>query len=282
MGVIISAIPHRGNQFAELTDQGASLPPLCNCFARPTAMLERVLVTERRSPQAAMHPADRASRIVGLHRGTVYNILRTLQAEGFVAYDKENQEYSLALRLLEFAHGVLHKSGLMEVSRPLMHAIAERHDATIYLSRVMGACRALLLDWVGTGYQTDVYLTVGRQYFPLLGAPGVLLAAFSEASRETLLAESESARWFRRPSREELPDRIEAARASGMSIDRGSLHNGLTQISAPILSGDTVVLTLTAACRSDECGEEKIEALGRDMMAAAHRISDALRIVRLS
>ena len=67
-----------------------------------------------------------------------------------------------------------------------------------------------------------------------------------------------------------------------MSIDRGSLHNGLTQISAPILSGDTVVLTLTAACRSDECGEEKIEALGRDMMAAAHRISDALRIVRLS
>lgn len=226
--------------------------------------------------------ASEVSRIVGLHRGTAYNVLRTLQAEGFVAYDRESQEYSLALRMLEFAHGVLHKSGLMEVSRPLMHAIAERYDATIYLSRVMGPCRALLLDWVGMGYQTDVYLTVGRQYFPLLGAPGVLLAAFSEASRETLIAENEGARWFRKPSQEDLAERIEAARARGMSIDRGYLHNGLTQISVPILSDGNIVLILTTACRSDQCGADKIEALGRDMMAVAHRISEALRIVRLS
>ena len=32
--------------------------------------------------------ASEVARAAGLHRGTAYNILRTLQAEGFVGYDE--------------------------------------------------------------------------------------------------------------------------------------------------------------------------------------------------
>ena len=41
--------------------------------------------------------ASEVARAAGLHRGTAYNILRTLQAAGFVGYDEATHSYSLSL-----------------------------------------------------------------------------------------------------------------------------------------------------------------------------------------
>jgi hypothetical protein len=41
--------------------------------------------------------ASEVARAAGLHRGTAYNILRTLQAEGFVGYDDATRSYSVSL-----------------------------------------------------------------------------------------------------------------------------------------------------------------------------------------
>ena len=236
----------------------------------------------------ALHDADRPlgaseiARLTGLHRGTAYNILRTLEAEGLVSYDDKARAYALSFHLLELAHGVLRKSGLMEVSRPLMHAITDRHNVTVYLSKVVGPSSTLLLDWVGAGFQTDVYLTVGRQYFPLVGAPGVVIAAFSEESRKTLLAEFGKISWNRKPSEEELAARITAMREDGLAIDRENLFRGLVQVSVPILSsGGSLAMIMTSAGQTRALNPSKVDDLGRDMIVSARRISDALRIVRL-
>lgn len=226
--------------------------------------------------------ASEISRLTGLHRGTAYNIVRTLQAEGLVGYDDEAKTYALSFQLLELAHGVLRKSGLMEVSRPLMHAIAEKHNVTVYLSKVVGPSSALLLDWVGAGFQTDVYLTVGRQYFPLVGAPGVVIAAFSEESRKILSSEFGNVAWHRKPSLEELTARIAVMREEGLAVDRENLFPGLTQVAVPIVSATGVlVMIMTSAGPAQELLGVRQDGLGRDMVAAAHRISEALRMVRL-
>src|ERR1700751_3827385 len=65
--------------------------------------------------------AGEIARAAGLHRGTAYNILRTLQAEGFVGYDEATRSYSLSQHILELAYGVLRRSGLMGLARPLIH-----------------------------------------------------------------------------------------------------------------------------------------------------------------
>ena len=74
----------------------------------------------------------------GLHRGTAYNILRTLHAEGFVGYDEATRSYSVSLHILELAYGVLRRSGLMDLARPLMHAVSDAHGVSVYLSKVLG------------------------------------------------------------------------------------------------------------------------------------------------
>ena len=117
--------------------------------------------------------ASEVARAAGLHRGTAYNILRTLQAEGFVGYDEATRSYSVSLHILEIAHGVLRRSGLMDLARPLMHGVSDAHGVSVYLSKVLGPSSLLLLDWVGAELRTDLYVTVGRQYSGPAGASGV-------------------------------------------------------------------------------------------------------------
>src|SRR4051794_33481807 len=135
--------------------------------------------------------ASEVARAAGLHRGTTYNILRTLQAEGFVGYDEATRSYSVSLHILEIAHGVLRRSGLMDLARPLMHGISDAHGVSVYLSKVLGPSSLLLLDWDGAELRTDLYVTVGRQYPGPAGASGVVMAAFGssgETELETLFS----------------------------------------------------------------------------------------------
>jgi hypothetical protein len=91
--------------------------------------------------------ASEVARAAGLHRGTAYNILRTLQAEGFVGYDEATRTYAVSLHILELAYGVLRRSGLIDIARPLMHAMSDAHRVSVYLSKVLQPSSMLLLDW---------------------------------------------------------------------------------------------------------------------------------------
>ncbi len=109
--------------------------------------------TVLRALHAASRPlnASEVARATGLYRGTAYNILRTLQAEGFVGYDETTRTYAVSLHILELAYGALRRSGLLDLARPLVHAVADAHGLSVYLSKVLGPSSLLLLDWVGAG-----------------------------------------------------------------------------------------------------------------------------------
>jgi DNA-binding IclR family transcriptional regulator len=42
-----------------------------------------------------------------------------MQAEGLVDYDEATRSYSVSLHILELAYGVLRRSGLMDLARPI-------------------------------------------------------------------------------------------------------------------------------------------------------------------
>src|SRR6185437_12350558 len=160
------------------------------------------------------------ARAAGLHRGTAYNILRTLQAEGFVGYDEATRSYSVSLRILEIAYGVLRRSGLMDLARPLMHAISDAHGVSVYLSKVLGPSSLLLLDWVGMALRADLYITVGRQSPVPAGASGVIMAAFGNSTEAELEALFSEVAWYQKPTFSEFLARVEEAKKSGLAVDR--------------------------------------------------------------
>src|SRR6202140_4789135 len=176
----------------------------------------------------ALHASERplnaseVARAAGLHRGTAYNILRTLQAEGFVGYDDATRSYSVSLHILEVGYGVLRRSGLMDLARPLMHAVSDAHGVSVYLSKVLGPSSMLLLDWVGVALRPDPHVAVGRQYPSPAGASGVVIAAFGTASEEELATALSQVHWYEKPSFAEFLARMKEAKQSGFAVDRGT------------------------------------------------------------
>jgi DNA-binding IclR family transcriptional regulator len=241
----------------------------------------QVLRALHESPRALS--ASEVARIAGLHRGTAYNILRTLQTEGFVAVDDETGTYTISLRILEMAQGALRKSGLMDLARPPMHEVADTHRVTVYLAKVREDRTLLLLDWVGAAFRTDVYVSVGRSYPSVSGASGVVIAAFSGMSKAEIEERFARVEWFRKPPVEEFLRRVDVARQNGFAIDRGDRFNGLTQVSAPILSSEwNLAMLINAVGHSHSLDDDRIDALSRDVMKIASQISDSLGMLRLT
>jgi len=226
--------------------------------------------------------ANEVARAAGLHRGTAYNILRTLQAEGFVGYDEATRTYAVSLHILELAYGALRRSGLIDLARPLMHTVSDAHGASVYLSKVLGPSSILLLDWVGVALRPDPHVTVGRQYPSPAGASGVVIAAFGTASEAELEAALSLVDWYEKPSFPDFMARVREAKASGFAVDRGTMFQGVTLVSVPVLSPAwELLLILTAAGQSNDLCDDAVIALSRGLQAAAGRLSDSLPLLRL-
>ena len=226
--------------------------------------------------------ASEVARAAGLHRGTAYNILRTLQTEGFVGYDEATRSYSVSLRILELAYGVLRRSGLMDIARPLMHAVSDAHGVSIYLSKVLGPSSLLLLDWVGAALRPDLYVTVGRPSPVPAGASGMIMAAFGDSSEPELEALFSQVAWYRKPSFSEFLTGVAEAKGAGFAVDRGAMFQGITLVSVPVLSPSwEPLLILTAAGHSHDLDGDKAEPLCRAMQSASARLSESVRLLRL-
>jgi DNA-binding IclR family transcriptional regulator len=241
------------------------------------AKVLRVLHASERSLNAS-----EVARAAGLHRGTAYNILRTLQAESFVGYDEATRTYTVSLRILELAYGVLRRSGLLDIARPLMHTVSDAHGVSVYLSKVVGPSSLLLLDWVGAAFQPDLYVTVGRPSPVPAGASGIIMAAFGNSSQAELQALFSQVAWYQKPSFSEFLARVIEAKQAGFAVDRGTMFQGITLISAPVLSPAwEPLLILTAAGRSHDLEAEALEPLCRAIQSAAARLSESIRLLRL-
>jgi DNA-binding IclR family transcriptional regulator len=267
--------PAASTKSAEITRIGPLGKPVGAVVA--AAKVLRVLHASERPLNAS-----EVARAAGLHRGTAYNILRTLQSETLVGYDEATRSYTVSLRILELAYGVLRRSGLLDIARPLMHAVSDAHGVSVYLSKVVGPSSLLLLDWVGAAFQPDLYVTVGRPSPVPAGASGLIMAAFGNSSQAELQALFAQVAWYKKPTFPAFLARVAEARQAGFAVDRGTMFQGITLISVPVLSPAwEPLLILTGAGRSHDLEAEALEPLCRAMQSAAARLSESIRLLRL-
>ena len=226
--------------------------------------------------------ASEVARATGLYRGTAFNILRTLQREGIVTFDQGDFTYLLGTQVLEFAHGILRTSGLLDVVRPEMFSFAEKCGVTAFLAKLSPNKDLVLLDFVGGAFRVDTYSSVGRRSPRFSGAPGVVIAAFSGVTLDYVEQQFAQTEWFRRPTFDDYVRRVEETRKNGFAVDKGNRRHGLSQVAAPIFSqSGELALVVTAVDFSYTMTPAKIKDVARGALAFCDRVSLELSRLRL-
>ena len=108
------------------------------------------------------------------------------------------------------------------------------------------------------------------------------MAAFGSSSRAELEALFSQVAWYQKPSFADFLARVEEAKQSGFAVDRGTMFQGITLVSVPVLSPSwELLLILTAAGHSHDLDGDASERLSRAMQSAAARLSESVRLLRL-
>jgi DNA-binding IclR family transcriptional regulator len=108
------------------------------------------------------------------------------------------------------------------------------------------------------------------------------MAAFGNSSQAELKALFSQVAWYQKPSFSEFLALVTEAKQAGFAVDRGTMFQGITLISVPVLSPAwEPLLILTGAGRLHDLEAEALEPLCRAMQSAAARLSESIRLLRL-
>ncbi|MBB6469829.1 sugar lactone lactonase YvrE/DNA-binding IclR family transcriptional regulator [Aminobacter lissarensis] len=223
-------------------------------------------------------------KLSGMPKPTLARMLKTLIVFRLVRQDEATGAYLLGHRFLELSHRVWDKFDLVSASIPELDRLSADLGETVALCRLDGSRAVYLEERSGDGL--GVLIDVGRRVPIHCTAAGKALLAFQEpAFARSLVAQILFDRFT--PSTITDPQSLQAdltlTRARGYAVSQEEHLVGVNSVAAPIAGRDGVPLgalvALGPASRLDPSG---IHPMGRELMAAARRITGTVGAVAIS
>jgi DNA-binding IclR family transcriptional regulator len=171
---------------------------------------------------------------LGLPKGTVHGILRTLQNVGFVEQDAETGKYQLGAALLHMGSSYLDGNELRTRALNWADSLAARANESVRIGTLHSG-RALVVHHVFRPDNSRQALEVGALLPGHASALGKVLLAHNPYATEELIAEglaSFTRRTVTEP--ETLRTELDEVRARGWASDLEELVEGEVSLAAPI------------------------------------------------
>jgi DNA-binding IclR family transcriptional regulator len=218
---------------------------------------------------------------LGLPKGTVHGILRTLQNVGFVEQDAETGKYQLGAALLHMGSSYLDGNELRTRALNWADSLAARANESVRIGTLHGG-RALVVHHVFRPDNSRQALEVGALLPGHATALGKVLLAHNPYATDELIAEGLNAFTARTVTDPDaLRSELDEVRARGWASDLEELVEGEVSLAAPIqdrrgatvgaigISGPIERLTEDAGPRSDLISyvRETARSVSRDLGA---------------
>lgn len=215
------------------------------------------------------------ARAAGLAPSTTARLLAVLQAHRFVERDPMTKQYMLGLRAFELAGAVGARLGLRGLARPALERLVAETGETVHLVIADGGEAVAVEKLEGPGFfQPRMY--VGRRTPLHCTAVGkAMLAHWRRDERARLLAQGLAAFTPHTITSPVVLEReLRATRERGYALNREEYRPGSGGVAAPVFdaSGQPVA-AIGIAAAVDRLGSERIPALARAVIAAAHDVS---------
>ena len=202
---------------------------------------------------------DELTKRTSLDKSTVFRILRTMEKNGYIRYDREERLYRLGLRFLDLG-GVVHSStSVRKSASPYLDAVARALKATILVGVIIDDQFSYIDKREGDSIlKIPSYL--GVKMPPTETFLGITLLAFLDATDKKRLLQQYPIRKHTERTRtrsREVEAELKETRQRGYSLERGEFFDGVMQIGVPLFgAAGNVVAALGASLQEFRVPEE--------------------------
>ena len=213
--------------------------------------------------RAAPIAASALARELELPRSTVYHLLTTLAAHGFVLHLKEERRWGLGTSAFELAGGYARQQPLARLGRPLVAALSDRLGESAHLA-VMSGGDVLYIVEERAPRRPTLITDVGVRLPAHLTATGrAMLAALPREQIRALYPDAtafpdRTGRGPRRPA--ELRELLREVRARGFATEESEVADGLRSVGAAVRDHAGWPVAAVAVTWADDSADEALLA----------------------
>ena len=217
------------------------------------------------------------SREVDAHKSSVFRVLTTLEAAGFLEKDPQSGKYRLGLKILDLAGRVLGRYDIRQVAAPFMEELARETEEVIHLAVLDGA-DIVYLEKKGQGQILTVATRVGGRNPAYASSMGkILLADLSEPELKAILGRGKLKKLTPNTIDEitKLIDELAVIREQGFALDNEETFPGIRCVVAPIRNArGRVIAAVSVTVPSQRMDDKRIRELWRLVTNTARMISE--------
>ncbi len=177
------------------------------------------------------------ARRMELPKNSVFRIVSTLHAHGYLNRRDSDKTYRLSRKLLSLGYAAIDEHNLIEKSIQVMRELRDACDETTLIGTLIDN-QGVVLEQVPSNQPVKVLIKIGH-HFPLhTAAPGKAMLAFlPEDQCEAILDQMRFTKFTDRTitSKAEFRKELAEVRRLGYALDRGEELETLHCVAAPIL-----------------------------------------------
>ena len=243
---------------------------------RATAILDHL----RERSDAAERTVTGVARELGLHKSSCSNILRTLEAAGFVEYEPNTKSYILGPELIGLGAAATRQRDVVQIGARQLELLVRSTGFTCCMFSQLPNRNFLVLAKVDSPKEIKITVDVGQHFPPAAPAMARIAMAWMPGPHlDAYLASSGIARYTATTKVDyaEILQELRLTRERGYTVSRGEYYPGNTAISAPVFSPrDNVCRGITLLGFTSEISDRDIAVFGEKVRDAANAITAAI------
>jgi len=219
------------------------------------------------------------SRILGLHKSTVYGLLNTMENRGYIVQNPSSGKYRLGLKLFELGCRVEKSMDLKKITDYYLEMLRQETGETVHLA-IMDSQEVVYIDKKEGLESMRMVSQVGKRLPLHCSAIGKVLFAYLDQDRiEKIINEKGllkmTAKTITDPSL--LKEELDEIKVKGYAIDNEEIAEGLVCVAAPIRNySNEVIAAISVAGPKARIDSGKLEAVKESVLQISQAISDKL------
>jgi DNA-binding IclR family transcriptional regulator len=214
-------------------------------------------------------------RLTGLGKATAHRLLAGLVAHGLA--EQDDGRFFLGKRLLSLAAAAANRFGLSRLATPILAALAQEFEDTVYLSLRSGDAAVCIGRFEGAFPIKTLTLALGESRPLGIGAGSLaILAALPQDEIERILVAQRAARasyGFDEPTLRAL---IARAQRQGYALNDGGIVPAMSAVGVALRGPTGAVGAISVAAIADRLAPPRREAIVGALRVAAATIERAL------